>query len=290
MDIDPVGQVVEAVERSVEVALSLLPQVLLALVVLALFVVVARVVRRRAQPRLARARTPSFGRVFATLLHAAIVVAGVFVALTIAFPSVNPATMLGGLGLLGVAAGFAFQDILSNLLAGVLLLLRQPFVGGDQIEVNGIRGTVEAITIRETRLRTFDGRLVLVPNADVYTNAIEVQTHFGTLRSNVLVGVAYGADLSRARELALELVSAVDGVLADPAPEAYYLELGASAVDLDVRFWTEAHQAELRSVRDRVVQTIHDGFEEAGIDIPFDIVTLDAGETFTEAVSRRTGT
>jgi small conductance mechanosensitive channel len=286
VDLDPVAQVVEAVETAIATFLSVLPGLLLGALILTLFVVVGRFLRRRLEPRLAEARTPSFGRVFATLIYAALWVAGLLVALPIAFPTLNAATVLGGLGLLGVAAGFAFQDILSNLLAGVLLIFRQPFTGGDVIEVNGLRGTVEGITIRETRLKTFDGRLLIIPNHDVYTNAIEVQTAYDAVRSSAVVGVAYGSDLAAAREIALRTVKDIDGVAAEPAPQAFYTELGASAVDLDVRYWTDPQQASVRATQDRVVEAIHDAFEAEGIDIPFDIVTLDADDSFAEAMRR----
>lgn len=285
IDVDPLDQILESVEAALSGFFAVLPRLLLAALVLAAFVVVGRVLRRRLEPRLAAVRTPSFGTVFATLIYAASVVLGLAVALPLAFPAVNVATMLAGLGLLGVAAGFAFQDILSNLLAGVLLIFRQPFVAGDQIEVTGIRGTVEGITIRETRIRTFDGRLVVVPNADVYTNPIEVQTDADAVRSAVVVGVAYGSDLGGARDLALEVLSAVEGVRTVPAPEAYYTAFGASAIDLDVRYWTDPRQASVRAVQDRVVDAIHGAFEAADVDIPFDIVTLDADESFAEAVA-----
>lgn len=129
---------------------DLWPRVATALVLVTVSILVARVLRRFLEPRLARMRTKSFGAVFSRLISASIVVVAFLVGLTIVFPSVNVATLLGGLGVLSIAAGFAFQDILSNLLAGILLIFRQPFVSGDQIEVNEIKGTVEEITICST--------------------------------------------------------------------------------------------------------------------------------------------
>lgn len=287
VDVSPWQQVTDGVESAVSSFFRLLPKFVFAAVVLALFVIVGRLVRKRLEPRLTALRTPSFGSVFSTLTYVGIVVLGLVVALPIAFPSLSIATMLGGLGLLGVAAGFAFQDILSNLLAGILLIFRQPFVTGDQIEVNGLSGTVQGITIRETRLKTFDGRLIVVPNADVYTNAINVQTHFGKVRSSFVTGVAYGTDLAQARRIALDTLADIDGVLDHPAPEAYYTEHGGSAVGLDLRYWTDPHQAQLRRLQDQVAERIHDAYEDAGVDIPFDIVTLDAGDSFARAIAGR---
>lgn len=286
IEISPWERVFQSVERTAESFFVLLPKFVLAAVILAVFVVAGRVLRDRLEPRLTALRTPSFGRVFSSLVYAGVVVLGLVVALPIAFPSLSVATMLGGLGLLGVAAGFAFQDILSNLLAGVLLIFRQPFVSGDEIEVNGLRGTVEGITIRETRMRTFEGRLIVVPNADVYTNAIEVQTDRETVRTSFVTGVAYGTDLSSARDVALDTLDTIDGVLDDPAPEAYYVDHGSSSVGLDLRYWTASGEASIRRVQDQVAQGIHDAFADAGIEIPYDIVTLDTTPGFDEAIAR----
>lgn len=289
IELNPLERIIASVEQSAAAFFELLPGLALGIVVFLVFLGAGRLLRTRLEPRLAEKRTPSFGQVFATLLYVGLVVFGLVVGAGIAFPTLNLATMVAGLGLLGVAAGFAFQDILSNLLAGVLLIFRQPFVSGDQIEVDGHRGTVEGITIRETRLRTFGGRLIIIPNADVYTNAIEVQTAAPQIRSDVTVGVAYGSDLGESRRLALETLGRIEGVASDPAPQAFYTEFGGSAIDLDLRYWTDPHQAEIRAVRDRVIEAIHDAFEDAGIEIPFDIITLDAGESLVDVMGNGSG-
>ncbi len=255
--------------------LDLWVRVIVAVGIVVVGMTAAAVLRRVLRPRLAALRTPSFGSVFSRLIGFAVSLAAWLFALVVLFPSVNVATLLGGLGILSIAAGFAFQDILSNLLAGILLIFRQPFVSGDQIEVNGQRGTVEEITIRETRIRTFDGRLVVIPNQDVYTSAIEVQTDEDAVRSSLVVGVGYDSSLSDVRQVALDVLARVDGVLDDPEPQAYFTEFGASSMDLDLRYWTGSRQAEIRRVQDAVVEGIFDAFNEHGIDIPFQIVTID---------------
>ncbi len=276
--------VVESLRSMGESTLALLPRLGVGLVVIVVGWLVSGLVRRLLTPRLAALRTPSFGQVFATLGAVAVRVLAVFVALAVVFPSVDVATLLAGMGVLGIAAGFAFQDILSNLLAGILLIFRQPFVSGDQIEVNEITGTVEGITIRETRLTTYDGRLVVVPNQDVYTSAITVQTAHDVVRSSFVTGVGYDSDLDQVRDLTLARLAEIDGVLDEPAPQAYFTEHGTSAIVLDVRYWTGSRQAEIRRVQDRVVQVLFDAYNDAGIDMPFDVLTLDADERFGQAV------
>lgn len=293
--VSPVQRMVNSLTGMAQGFFNVLPRLAIGLVTLALFWGAGYLLRGLLRPRLSRLRTPSFGAVFAGLAYAGVVLVGLVVALPIAIPTLTVAGLLGGLGLVSVAAGFAFQDILSNLLAGILLIFRQPFVSGDQIELLGvggsddIEGTVEAITIRETRVRTYNGELVVVPNKEVYQNPIQVQTAFESKRSSVEVGVGYEMDLGRARRIALDTLAQIDGVMRDPAPEAYYKELDASAVTLDLRYWTGPRQAEVRRVQDLVVEAICNAFNREGIDMPYDTVTLDAAESFQEALAPLAG-
>lgn len=254
-----------------------------------LTILIGSFVQRRLEPRLARLRTPSFGAVFSRLIQTGIVIVGLFAAIALVFPTVNAATALGSLGVLSIAAGFAFQDILSNLLAGILLIFRQPFVAGDQIEVADVYGTVEGITIRETRIRTPQGHLVVVPNADVYTNNIDVQTNQGHVRTDLAVGIEYDADLGRARELAMDVLTGTAGVLPDPAPQVELVGFGASSMDFMVRYWSSSRQADIRGTKDRVIQGIKEAFDAAGIGFPFQVITLDADESFNQAFSTLRG-
>lgn len=261
-----------------------LPRIGVALGVLAGFVIAGKLLRPVVRIRLARSRTPSFTRVFARLTSTAATLVGVLLAVTIVFPSVRPVDILSGAGVLTIAAGFAFQDILQNLLAGILLLFRQPFRGGDQIKVDEVTGTVEEINIRETVIAMFDGRRVLIPNAKVYTGVIQVQTARPHVRSNFVVGVAYETDLAAARSIAVEALSGVEGVLAEPAPEAVYLAFGTSAVDLDVRFWCDAHQLELRRTLGQAIEAVKAAFDANGVEMPCQVVALQGTSSFAAAL------
>ncbi len=286
VDVNPVARLTEAVESILQRLLTQLPLMVLGLLVLLASILVARLVRRLVRRALLRNtdRSESFANVLANIARAATVVAGALVALSIAVPSVDAGSLVAGLGVGTIAIGFAFQDILQNTLAGLLILFRRPFRQGDQIIVGDHGGTVEEITIRETRLKTFDGRRVLIPNKDVYATAITVQTAFPAVRTSVIVGVDYGADLARARTVALDAVRGVEGVVDDPAPEAYYVELGASTIDLDLRYWTTPRQAEIRRVQDAVVAAVADALNAAGIAMPSPIVEIVARPSLLAAL------
>lgn len=248
--------------------------------------VVSRIVRRILTPRLAARQTPSFGRVVSRLIGWSIVAVAVIFAVTLASPSVKPVDFIAGLGVFSIALGFAFQDILSNLLAGLLLIIRQPFQQGDQIEVNGYTGTVEGITIRETTLETFDGRRVIVPNADVYQSAIQVLTAFDKRRTSIEIGVGYDDDLGVAQDVILDACRNVDGVLSDPEPQAYLNGLGDNAVVFDLRYWTDPHQAEVRRIEHLVFRAVKDRLDDEGLDMPFPVRTLEAAPSLVAALKR----
>ena len=239
------------------------------------------------RPILRRRRSPSAARVFSAVAGGIVVLLGLLIALAVTFPSIDPIAVLSSLGVLGIAAGFAFQDILSNLLAGVLLLLRDPFRGGDQITVAGLTGTVQEINLRETVLTTFDGRRLTIPNATVYGNPITVQTAFAHVRTSVVVGVDYSTDLPRARRLAEEAVQNVEGVLADPGVQVYAQAFSTSTVDLEIRWWTAPEQAQVRRVQDGVIGAVLAAYLDAGIDMPDAMMVLQGSPSLTASIHDR---
>ena len=288
IDVDAIGRMTRGLQDLLRGLLEQLPQVLLALFVLLLFVLLSHVVKRVIRTALTRttSRNASFVNVMSGLARGLTIFLGFLLALVVAIPSVNLASIIGLLGISSVAIGFAFRDILQNTLAGLLLLFRQPFEIGDQIEVSGHLGMVEAITIRETRLKTFDGQRILIPNSDVYTSSVRVQTAYRVMRTAISVGVDYEADFDRAQRIAVEAASKVEGVEADPPVEALFTELGSSTVNFDVRFWAASRQLDHRRVQDRVVRAVTTALNEADIDMPADIVELDARVSFADAVVR----
>lgn len=277
---DELGEARERARGFVEDFTDALPRLGVAVAIVVVAWLLSRMVRAILRPRLSRARTPSFGNVISKLVGYSIVTLGVVAAVTVAFPSIQPVDVVAGLGVVSIAAGFAFQDIFSNLLSGLLLIVRQPFRGGDEIKVLDHEGIVEGITIRETQIRTFDGRRILIPNRDVYQNAIEIQTAFSAVRTNIVVGCSYDDDLEVAATTALAALAGTAGVLERPAPEAYFVEFGESSVDLDLRYWTDPHEAEIRQIQHRVVLAIKAAFDDAGLDIPFPIRSLTATGSF----------
>ncbi len=200
--------------------------------------------------------------------HIIIILLGLFVAATVIFPGINAGDLFAGLGIGSVALGFAFKDILQNLFAGFLILLYRPFKLGDQIKIDDFEGAVEEITIRATKIKTYDGERVVIPNSDLYMKAVLVRTAFQSRRSKLTVGIGYSDDHEKAREVLLDALKKTEGVLEKPEPDVNVYELADSSVNMRLIYWTKPTQSEVRKTLDRVISAVKLALNEAGIEIP----------------------
>ncbi|WP_340645443.1 mechanosensitive ion channel family protein [Phenylobacterium sp.] len=249
---------------------AMIPLLTAGLVVFLIFWATATGVRGAVE-NLARRRSefPSAATAFSRLAYIVLMLLGVMIAVTVAFPSVTPAKLFSALGIGGVAIGFAFKDILQNFLAGILLLIRHPFRAGDEITTGDFTGTVESIETRATYIRTYDGQRIIVPNSVIYTEVVTVITAYDLLRSHYDVGIGYGDEVSSASKIALDAVKAVEGVLATPEPDVLLWDLAGSSKNLRVSWWTRPTRPHVTVVRSRVLQALAEALSGAGFDLPF---------------------
>ena len=145
----------------------------------------------------------------------------------------------------------------------------RPFRIGDQIRIKEFEGIVEEISVRATKITTLDGERVVVPNADLYMNAVLVRTAFESRRSSVTVGIGYGDDHERARGILLDVVRNTEGILEEPAPAVRLTELADSSVNLVLLFWTNSDQSSANGAKHKVIAGTKTALDEAGIDMPF---------------------
>ena len=178
------------------------------------------------------------------------------------------------LGISGFVLGFAFKDILSHFFAGFMLLIGRQFHIGDQIVVKEFEGTVERIELRALYLRTYDNRLVIIPNGDVFTSSVTSNTASPHRRREFVIGIGYEDDIDRAHEVALEAVRGTEGVAEDPPPDVLIDELAASTVNLRVRFHTNSQRADYLRVGSRCMRRVKDAFDREHISMPTDIQTV----------------
>ena len=254
-----------------------LPYFMVAVVVLLVFWLLSLIFKSVVSKLLSKSHTHrNLVRVFQRIGWALIFFIGLMIAMVIAIPGFTPAKLVGALGIGSVAIGFAFKDIFQNLLSGILLLLSEPFRIGDQIVSGEFEGTVEDIKVRATTIRTYDGRQVVIPNSQLYTSALTVNTAYKRRRLELTVGIGYEDDIRKAKEVILQALEKAETVSKLAEPSVVATEFGASSIDLKVRWLiNDGTQANKVASIHEVIVEIKDQLDAAGVNIPFPIRTLD---------------
>ena len=261
------GSVETAFARLLESAVTVVPRALGALLVIVLFGAMAVLVRRLLRAvfrRVVDDRTVE--NLVKQVAYYAIWALGIVVAVdALGF---RPQTVVAGLGLTGLALGFALKDIISNFVSGLLILALRPFELGDQIVVGGTEGSVERIRLRATDIRTYGGRLVLVPNAELFTSRMTNNTASPVRRAGVQLFLGYDVDLRRATEALARAARATPGVLGDPPVTVRVRELGQDDIVVQVRFWADSRRSDFVATRAAVRAALPDALRAAGIALP----------------------
>jgi small conductance mechanosensitive channel len=177
-------------------------------------------------------------------------------------------SVLAGLGIVGIAIGFAAQDLLANLIAGVTILWDRPFRIGDIVTIAGTQGSVTEVGLRSTRLRTFDVRDVILPNKDVINEKIINHTSTPELRIDLPFAVGYREDLARVRDVLLRAAQGHLEIAEQPAPQVVVVALGESAMEIELRFFLRDARVE-RNLRAEVLEQAKLALDAAGIELPF---------------------
>ncbi len=180
---------------------------------------------------------------------------------------VQTASLVAMLGAAGIAIGLALQGTLSNVAAGVMLLIFRPFRVGDFVDVQGASGTVKDVGLFVTVLNTGDGIQITVPNGQIWGNAVTNYSANPTRRMEVTVGIAYDSDLDRALKAIRDVLDHDERILKDPAPQLIVQALGASSIDIAVRAW--ANTSHFWPVRFEILKAIKLRLDAEGIEIPF---------------------
>ena len=266
--------------------IEMLPNIAAAVVVLVLFWLGARLVRRLFESTLERTtHNPQVAVIVSRVAYIGVIVGGVIVALGILQLEKTVTSLLAGAGIVGLALGFAFQDLASNLMSGFMLATSEPLNNGDLIETGDYFGIVESVHLRYSMMRTFDGQLVRIPNKQIFENPLTNYTKPGERRVEFTVGVSYGDDLEEARDLAREAVDGVEERDTEKEIELYYTDFDDYSINLSVRFWIDYPEKDYLQARSDAIMRVRKAFEENGITIPFPIRTLDFGIVGGEKLS-----
>jgi small conductance mechanosensitive channel len=180
----------------------------------------------------------------------------------------NVAAAIAGLGIAGIAIGFAAQDSVANVISGFMIFLDKPFEVGDWVAVAGQEGTVIEITLRSTRIKRPENTYVVIPNKMIINEVLDNYSKHGSTRLNIPIGIAYKEYIPQAREVLLRTVHGLEYVLAAPAPTVIVSELGGSSVNLEIRVWV-ADANTGKGVTASVIEASKLALDEASIEIPF---------------------
>jgi small-conductance mechanosensitive channel len=253
--------------RLAESARTVLPRALATFLILALFGLIAWLVRgllTRVFAVVIQDRTTE--NLIRQIVYYAIWVLGIIIAVNAL--GFDPQALATGLGLTSLALGFALQDILSNFVSGLLILVMRPFELGDEIVVGETEGAVERIDLRATQIRTYDGRVVLVPNAEVFTQRVINNTASTTRRGTLVFPLGYDNDLPRVLEILKRAIAETPGVLTKPPNTIIIREFTDADIILELRFWTESTRRDFLDASSHVAQSVVAALKREGIPLP----------------------
>jgi small conductance mechanosensitive channel len=259
-------------------AVKMLPNLVVAVIVLAISGILAFVVGRIVQ-RMVRRISPygHIANLIAQMSRLILISGGVILALSAMSLDRAVASMLAGVGIVSIAIGFASKDIAGDYMAGFVIHFTHPFRTGHLIQVGNFFGYVESTEIRATKCRTQQGQRVIIPNRKIIEGEIINFSITGVRRVDLKCGIAYGADLQQAENLAIEAVQSLALRNSERPVELFYEEFGDSSINFSLRFWTEPDQKTYLRARSEAIKVISKTFRDHGITIPFPIRTLDFG-------------
>ncbi|MDY0343898.1 MAG: mechanosensitive ion channel family protein [Lentimicrobium sp.] len=273
------SQVIEKIDSWWETFISMIPNMGVAILLLIVFVVLAKLAAKTFKKIFTKtSENKALTSLFTTIIKYTIIGIGLFIILSVLKLDKAVTSILAGVGILGLALGFAFQDIAANFVSGIILAFRTPFSIGDIIKVNDIMGTAMATNLRTTIVKTFTGQEVFVPNKDVLQNPIINYTVLGKRRIDIGVGISYGDDLDKVQAITLETIKKIDGVIDLDNTVFDYEEFGGSSINFNIRFWISyPGEPGYFKVKTDAIKAIKKAFDENDIMIPFPIRTLDFG-------------
>ena len=260
---------------------QMLPNLIVAIFVVALFWLVARLICSATDRALRRFDTHEAARgLVSRIIRIAVLLAGFMVALGVMNLDKALASVLAGAGVVGLALGFAFQDLAGNLISGVGLAIHRkwPFKIGDLVETNDVFGIVDQIHLRTSIIRTLDGKLVVIPNKQIYQNKVVNHTVSGRRRVELECGVSYGDDLAKVKSVVADALGSVPGADRSTEVEVFFTGFGSSSINLVGRLWIDFQtQPDFLAARSAAITAVKRAFDTNDIVIPFPIRTLDFG-------------
>lgn len=259
--------------------IRLLPNMLLSTLILVLGFYLAGFVKKIARKLIVKiSENSTLNRLFTSMVYIFFIGIVLFIVLSILKLDKAVTSILAGAGILGLALAFAFQDIASNFMSGIFISMRRPIKIGDTVSIKTYTGTVAEINLRDTVIRTFQGQMVIIPNKEVFQSPIENFSILGKRRIDLNIGISYGEDLEKVKEITLKAVEGISGLCEDEKITMFYQEFGDSSINFTLRMWVSLmDQSNYLEAWDTAIIRIKKAYDLNNISIPFPVRTLDFG-------------
>lgn len=276
---DALSAVYQKLVGWVQQLIILLPNIIVGVLIFTAFYILGKQIRKWvSRPVHKISHSSSMAELLLSAAFVAIVALGLFIALSVMQLDKAVTSLLAGAGILGLAIGFAFQDIAANLVSGVMMAFIKPMKIGDVIESNDYLGTVIDINLRSSIIRTFQGQQVHIPNKDIFTKPLKNFSTEGYRRVDLECGISYGDDLEKVKRVVVEAIASIDYLEHGRGISFYYTSFGDSSINFVVRYWIEYHkQPDFLQAQSDGIMKIKQAFDQHDIMIPFPIRTLDFG-------------
>ena len=287
---EPVEKILNKLDGWLDALIEMLPNMAVAILLLIVFVLLAKLSSNLFGKLFTKTSDNKvLKNLFSTIVYYIVLGIGLFIILGILQLDKAVTSLLAGVGVVGLALGFAFQDIAANFVSGIILAFRRPFQIGDIVEINDVMGKVSRTNLRVTVIQTFQGQEVYIPNKDVLQTAIFNYSILGKRRIDLAVGVSYGDDLDHVQKLVTDTVKNIEGIIDTDSLIFDYQEFGSSSINFNIRFWINyPEQPGYLKMKTTVIKAIKKAFDENDITIPFPIRTLDFGIKGGESLSQMT--
>jgi small-conductance mechanosensitive channel len=269
----------DKLETWLEAGIKHLPNFVVAILITILFSIIASYAGQAMKKVLLKTlESPQIANLLASIFKMCILVAGIFVALDFLGLTGTVTSLLAGAGIIGLAIGFAFQDMTENLIAGIAMGIRKPFQIGDVVEADKVFGTIKTINLRNTLVDTFFGQQEVIPNKILFRNILTNYSTNGIRRVEVPVGISYADDPEKAVEVIVEEINQYDFVIKKEETAVFAKDFGDSSINLLLWFWIDyPGETGFMQARHQAVVGVKKALESADILIPFPIRTLDFG-------------
>lgn len=274
-------KITEKLESWGSAAISSLPNLVLAIIIMATSIFIARKLKTFSSKYLLKINiNPTISRFLSQIIFMGVLVLGIMLSLSAMELSKTVSSILAGLGIMGLALGFAFQDTAANFMSGVFITFNQPYKIGDVIQTkDGHEGTVIDVNLRVTKIRTYNGPIVHVPNRMLFQEYFVNFTEEGKRRVQIDCGVSYGEDLETVQRVALDAMKDLPSTLKSEEPSLFWTGFGDSSINFTLNIWVKFSVSEINFIpaRNEAIIALKKAFDNEGITIPFPIRTLDFG-------------